>query len=177
LCPTRSFTIAFLSFCRIPHEYLIQIRVIRGQIKKIMKYETETEILDVVRSFENGTISRDKWKHAEHLTVAFYYIKNSLSLAEAADRMRAGIFNLLKSFGIDLEKEMPYHETMTRFWIKSVYDFTKARNGYSVVETVNMVLKNFGDKDLPLRFYSRELLFSDAARGGFVKPDLEDFSK
>ena len=37
-----------------------------------MKYETEKEILDVVRSFENGTIPREKWKHVEHLTVAFY---------------------------------------------------------------------------------------------------------
>ncbi len=60
-----------------------------------MKYETETEILDVVRSFENGTISRDEWRHREHLTVAFYYIENSKFLTEAIDKMRAGILNLL----------------------------------------------------------------------------------
>lgn len=142
-----------------------------------MKYETEKEILDVVRSFENGTISREKWKHAEHLTVAFYYIKNSSSLYEAIDKMRVGIFNLLQSFSVDLDKEMPYHETMTRFWVKVVYDFAKARNGYSVVETTNSILENFGDKDLPLQFYSRELLFSNAARSNFVEPDLEEFSR
>ncbi len=76
-----------------------------------------------------------------------------------------------------MKSEMPYHETMTRFWMKSVYDFTKAQNGYSVVEAVNLILENLGDKDLPLRFYSCELLFSDAARSNFVEPDLEEFSR
>jgi hypothetical protein len=142
-----------------------------------MKYENENEILDVVRSFEDGTISPDKWKHAEHLIVAFYYIENSSSLIEATEKMRAGIFNLLKSFGVDLIKEMPYHETMTQFWMRIVFDFVENKNGYSVVETANLILENFDDKDLPLKFYSRELLFSDAARSKFVEPDIKEFSK
>jgi hypothetical protein len=137
-----------------------------------MKYKTEHEIINLVRSFENGTISRDAWKHREHLTVAFYYIENSKSLDKATDKMRSGIFNLLKSFGVDLEKEMPYHETMTRFWMNAVNDLAKARNGYSIVETVNLIVEKLGDKDLPLKFYSRELLFSDEARKIFVEPDL-----
>lgn len=137
-----------------------------------MKYERENEILDVVRGFENGAISRDKWRHAEHLTVAFYYIRHSKSLTEATDKMRAGIFNLLKSFDIDLEKEMPYHETLTRFWMAAVDNYADGQNGYSIVDTTNLILENFGDKDLPLKFYSRELLFSDEARKGFVEPDL-----
>jgi hypothetical protein len=142
-----------------------------------MKHKTKDEILDVVRKFENGTISRDEWKHREHLIVAFYYIRNSKSLTEATDKMRAGLFNLLISFGVDLEKEMPYHETLTRFWIKSVDDFLKTQNGYSIVETANLLVENLGDKDLPLKYYSRELLFSDMARKHFVEPDIEEFSK
>ncbi len=39
-----------------------------------MIYQTEDEILRIVRAFENGTISRSEWRHAEHLTVAFYYV-------------------------------------------------------------------------------------------------------
>ncbi len=142
-----------------------------------MKYKNENEILDIVRSFENCTISREKWKHAEHLIVAFYYIKNSSSLVEATEKMRIGIFNLLKSFGVDLKKEMPYHETMTQFWMRIVFDFADFRNGYSIVETTNLILENFDDKDLPLKFYSRERLFSDAARSKFVEPDIKEFTK
>ena len=142
-----------------------------------MKYKTENEIYNIVRSFEDCMISREEWKHAEHLTVAFYYIKNSSSLREATDKMRVGIFNLLKAFGVDLIKEMPYHETMTRFWMKVVFDFAKNKNGYSIVDATNLILENFDDKDFPLKFYSRELLFSDAARKDFVEPDKKEFSK
>jgi hypothetical protein len=42
-----------------------------------MKYKTENELLAVVESFEKGTISRDDWKHAEHLTVALYYLSEN----------------------------------------------------------------------------------------------------
>jgi hypothetical protein len=31
------------------------------------------------------------------------------------------------------------------------------------------------NKDYPLRFYSRELLFSDEARARFVEPDIVPF--
>ena len=35
-----------------------------------------------------------------------------------------------------------------------------------------MLRSDVGRRDWPLRFYSRELLFSVAARRGFVEPDL-----
>ena len=33
------------------------------------KYNSESEIYDLVRSFEEATVSRDDWRHAEHLVV------------------------------------------------------------------------------------------------------------
>ncbi len=42
-----------------------------------MKFQNESEILEFVRAFENGTISRSGWRHAEHLTVALYYVITS----------------------------------------------------------------------------------------------------
>ncbi|MDQ6785697.1 MAG: hypothetical protein M3033_02605 [Acidobacteriota bacterium] len=136
-----------------------------------MKYKTEKDILEVVRGFETGTISREKWKHAEHLTVALYYILHSPTLSDACDKMRGGIFNLLKSFGVDLNMEMPYHETLTVFWMRAVVDFKNSKNGASFVETCNELIERF-DKDYPLRFYSNERLFSDEARKEFIEADL-----
>lgn len=141
-----------------------------------MRYKTEDEIVDIVRRFENGTISREDWRHAEHLTVALYYIYNSPSLSDAYEKMRFGIFNLLKAFSVDLSEEMPYHETITRFWMRTVSDFKNSKNGDSIVKTANELLETCGDKNLPLEFYSRELLFSEKARGEFVEPDLKEFS-
>ncbi len=128
----------------------------------------------LVREFENGTISREKWKHAEHLTVAFHYVKNSPSLPEATGKMRNGIFNLLKSFDIDFSKEMPYHETLTVFWMRTICNFAHSTHHASIVEVCNKLIEEL-DKDLPLKFYSRELLFSGKARAEFVEPDLQNF--
>ncbi|MDQ3042489.1 MAG: hypothetical protein M3R11_08965 [Acidobacteriota bacterium] len=86
--------------------------------------------------------------------------------------MRDGIFNLLNTFEVDLSKEMPYHETLTIFWLRTIFDLIKSRNGNSSVKTANEILGLCGDKDLPLKFYSRELLFSEQARKNFVEGDL-----
>lgn len=135
------------------------------------RYTTEKDILDLVGSFETATITRDAWKHAEHLTVALYYISH-FELETATDKMRKGIFNLLRNgFKLDLSKEMPYHETLTIFWMRTVADFSASKNGDSLVNKANELIGKY-DKDYPLRFYSREYLFSDEARARFVEGDL-----
>lgn len=134
-------------------------------------YKNENEILALVESFENGTISESDWRHAEHLVVALYYLWHD-DFETAYGKMRDGIFNLLKSFGVDLTKEMEgYHETLTVFWMRTVAEFRNSKNGAPIVEICNELVEKF-DKDYPLRFYSRELLFSNEARANFVEADL-----
>lgn len=141
-----------------------------------MRFNDEREIEAIVASFEDATIVREVWKHAEHLTVAFYYL-NSHDTVTATAKMRDGIFNLLRNgFKVDLSKEMPYHETLTVFWMLTVEDFNAGRSGAPLLERTNELIDAF-DKDYPLKFYSRELLFSDRARGEFVEPDLAPFRK
>jgi hypothetical protein len=133
------------------------------------RFSTETEIVDLVTSFENGTIQRADWHHAEHLTVALYYLTRH-DVETATVKMRTGIFDLLRSFSINLDREMPYHETLTVFWIRTVADFLGSRNAGSLIETANELVARF-DKHYPLKFYSRELLFSDEARARYIEPD------
>lgn len=133
-------------------------------------YETNEMIVDLVIRFETAAVNRDEWKHAEHLIVALYYSVNH-DLETATAKMRSGIFRLLESFGVDLTKEMPYHETITVFWMRTVYAFAMMRNGNPLAEKAAELVTAF-DKDYPLRFYTRELLFSDRARAEYVDPDL-----
>ena len=73
------------------------------------KYEDDGEIETLVQSFENATIGRDEWKHAEHLVVALYYLSKHDIETGRQDARRH--FNLLReAFKVDLTKEMPYHE-------------------------------------------------------------------
>ena len=136
----------------------------------LRKYRNEEEIYGLLTSFETGTIARDDWKHAEHLVVALCYLRSD-TLDGATSKMRAGIFNLLRAFGVDLEKEMPYHETITIFWMRTAYAYMLMNKDLSFVEKANGLCELY-DKDHPLNFYSRELLFSDRARAEFVEPDL-----
>ena len=66
---------------------------------------------------------------------------------------------------------MPYHETLTVFWMKTVADFNASKNGASLLDKANELVAEY-DKDYPLRFYSREFLFSDEARAKFVEGDI-----
>ena len=135
------------------------------------KYEHEREVLDLVRSFEDATIAHDDWKHAQHLVVALYYVTHH-DIDTAYEKMRRGILNLLEhGFKVDLKKEMPYHETITIFWMRTISEYNDSKNGTSLLDKANEVAYKW-DKDFPLKFYSRELLFSDAARDRFVEPDL-----
>ena len=133
-------------------------------------YKTENDIKTLVEAFENGTVSEAEWRHAEHLVVALYYLSKH-DFDAALKKMRDGIFNLLRAFKVDLSKEMPYHETLTVFWMRTVDDFRRSKNGASMTEICNELTIEF-DKDYPLRFYSRELLFSDRARAEFVEARL-----
>jgi hypothetical protein len=135
-----------------------------------MRYKTENEITNVIEAFENCTISRDAWKHAEHLTVAAHYALNH-EYTTAYDKMKSGIFKLLNAFEVDLKVEMPYHETLTIFWLRTVFDSVKANPNKTLLESANEIIETF-DKDYPLEFYSRERLFSVEARYGFIEPDL-----
>jgi hypothetical protein len=136
-----------------------------------MRYKDDKDIETLVASFEDASIARGVWKHAEHLVVALYYA-SKYDVETATDKMRDGIYNLLtEGFKVDLAKEMPYHETLTVFWMRTVAEFSAASNGSPLHEKANSLIEKF-DKDYPLRFYSREYLFSDEARSRYVEPDL-----
>jgi hypothetical protein len=70
-----------------------------------------------------------------------------------------------------LSVEMPYHETLTVFWLQTVFEFVEANRGKASVEMANEIIEIF-DKDYPLKFYSREYLFSDKARKHFLHANL-----
>lgn len=140
-----------------------------------MKYENENEINLLVESFENGTIPRTEWNHAGHLTAALFYLWND-DFETALEKMRHNLLHHLKAIGVDFSKEMPYHETLTIFWMRTVEDFKNSKNGFSIVEIANELIEKF-DKDYPLRFYSRETLFSDKARACFIESDLRNYAK
>ena len=72
-----------------------------------------------------------------------------------------------------------YHETITQVYIAGVKaHLAEVGMATPLHEAVNaLLLSARGRRDLPLHFYSKELLFSIPARRGFVDPDRASLNK
>jgi len=135
-------------------------------------YRTVEEVFEVLRGFADRTLPRERWTHGAHLTVALWHLLQ-YDWPEAVTRVRAGIKAYNAAHGVRQTPTGGYHETLTLFWMRAVRAFleTGRNEGRSLVALANALVAS-ADRDLPLRHYSRELLFSTEARAGWVEPDL-----
>lgn len=134
-------------------------------------YKSLREIEDVVRGFESCTTTPEDFNHRAHLIVAFSYLYLSqLTVAEAAERMRAGLYRFLDHNCIDRQK---YNETITLFWLKRVRTILdEAEPGRTAVEILNEVITCCGTPRLVYYYYSEERVSSEEAKGIWVEPDV-----
>jgi hypothetical protein len=118
------------------------------------------------------TLPREAWTHEAHLGACLWLLSERPDIdvdAEIADIIRR--FN--ESVGGVNDDHNGYHDSITRAYVAGVRLFLSETTATSLAERVNaMLLSDVGRRDWPLRFYSRELLFSVPARRGFVEPDL-----
>jgi hypothetical protein len=125
------------------------------------------DIEALVRSFEDGSLPRSEWTHASHLLVALWYLSRH-PRDQATRLMRDGVrrYNALHG------RLGAYHETITLAWVAVIGRFLARADGHRPVSELAVALiESCGDKDHLLRYYSEEVLMSDAARQSWVPPD------
>jgi len=139
-------------------------------------YKTDNDIYTLVKAFEERTLLKSEWTHAAHLTVGLYYcFRHPFGVAK--NLVRDGIYWLNDSHGTLNTDSSGYHETLTLFWLKTIWHFLEEnKTEKSLVVLANKLITVCSDAKLPLEFYSHELLFSRAARHNYVEPDLAKFS-
>ncbi len=135
-------------------------------------YGSEEELEAVVRGFESCATPPAEFTHAAHLVVALCYLRGSrLAIAQAAARMRDGLYRYLDHNGVDRQK---YNETITLFWLKRVRGFLdRADTTRTTTDLANEMLELCGNATLVNDYYSKERLFSEEARAAWVEPDLK----
>lgn len=124
------------------------------------------------------TLPRPEWTHEGHLAACTWIVRERTDIA--AEQDLPGIISAYNvSVGGANDDTQGYHETITQVYIAAVRAHLVGRDpGESVATAVNALLTSArGKRDLPLRFYSSELLFSVAARRKFVEPDLLPLSE
>ena len=82
-------------------------------------YQTDEEVLDVVRRFESCELPPADFNHREHLLVALCYLLR-MNDAEALAHIRARIGRYAAAHGVNPSL---YHETITVFWLKRVRSY------------------------------------------------------
>jgi hypothetical protein len=122
----------------------------------------------LARALEQGDLSNLSFPHASHLGVAWVYLHESASIGNAIDKMRATLRRVTAVAG----KPEKYHETITIFWMCVLASLGEV-TGESDLEKILAANPELLEKDFPLHYYSRDLLFSERARTTWVAPDLK----
>lgn len=131
-----------------------------------MPFSTDEEIDELARAFERLEIIPENFSHAAHLAVALRYLTSS-PFAEATQRMRAGLLRLLAHHGID-----EYHETITLFWMRLLKHYLEANGEKPLHAVANGAIERYGRTEYLFAHFSRDLIFSPAARQNWIEPDL-----
>ena len=119
-------------------------------------------------AFHDRSLPEAQWNHRAHLRVAWMHLART-RLDEAHLLMRVGIIRLNLAHGLVETAQRGYHETLTRVWLVLV---GAARQRELCADSAAFIAAHDLGREAPLRFYSRERLFSLAARTVFVDPDL-----
>jgi len=138
------------------------------------QYTDAREIEQLVADFIACSLPCAEWTHRAHLTVGLWHARE-YTPDEALARMRAGIQRYNAACGVVTTATRGYHETLTRFYMALLERYLAGVSDRSDwVAVTNTLVERYGDRDLPLRYYTRERLMSSEARSGWVPPDLRD---
>ena len=118
----------------------------------------QTEFIETARRFLDCTLPAQHWTHEIELH------------RHLPDMIRR--YNL--SQGNENTDTSGYHATLTHFFIEAITDFNKGLSkDISTFEACKELLMSpLSDRDFPLKFYSKDKLFSVKARKTWVAPDL-----
>jgi hypothetical protein len=122
------------------------------------------------------TLPRAEWTHEAHLGATLWLLRDRHDIdvdAEIATIIRR--YN--ESVGGVNDETQGYHDSITRAFVAGIRAHLVDRpRGEPLVDCVNALLgSSAGQRNWPLRFYSRALLNSTSARLSFVPPDLAPF--
>ncbi len=140
-------------------------------------FSSDAEIVRIGEGLLARTLPREDWTHEAHLAACAWMVRDRPDIAPERE-MRGIISRYNESVGGVNSDTEGYHETITQVFIKAVRDHLgEVGRAIPLADAVNaLLLSDRGRREWPLRFYSRERLFSVPARRAFVAPDAAEFA-
>lgn len=140
-----------------------------------MMKKTELQSMEsqIIMPFILKTLPKDQWTHEAHIFTAVWHLL-TYDLAESICLMRSRIITYNESVGGQNTATGGYHETLTQFYLKILDKYLKNSQLYNFDMLCDEIMTNeISDRDFPLKYYSKELLFSVNCRATWVEPDLQ----
>lgn len=118
-------------------------------------------------------LPKEAWTHEAHLATCLWLLLERSDIA-----VDAQIGGFIRRYNVSVggvnDDASGYHETITRAFVSGARRYLARAGETDLLQAVNGLLAApEGSRDWPLGFYSRERLFSVAARRAFVVPDLK----
>lgn len=135
---------------------------------------TEADIERIARGLIDRSLPKPEWTHAAHFAAALWLLRHrgDATLREMPPLIRA--YN--EETGTANTDTTGYHETITLASLRAARAWLAGRPAVPLHLAFDELLASrFGRSDWLLAYWSRELLFSVAARRGWVEPDLAQF--
>ena len=123
---------------------------------------------DFLEAFEACQIAPGDFTHRAHLRLAYCYLAEE-DAERAVTRFREALGRFLHHNVIDPSK---YSETLTKAWILAVHHFMHSCGGTGSAEAFLSKSSRLLDAKIMLVHYTKDVLFSAAARAQFVEPNL-----
>lgn len=118
-----------------------------------------------IEQFESGSIDSDMFGHEAHVYIGWLYVQQ-YELADAIARFDVALRHLTRKLGVPGK----YHATITWIFLLLIAERLCDGEDWQTFRTRNRDLIDESRNTLG-RYYSEELLFSEAARRQFVLPD------
>ena len=136
-------------------------------------FDGAATIREIGAGLLDRTLPRERWTHEAHLA-ASTWILSERSDIDAARDVPDIIRRYNEAVGGVNDDHQGYHETITQIYILAVRAHIGEMGAQTgLLQLVNsLLLSPRGQRDFPLRHYTRDLLFSVAARKQFLPPDL-----
>jgi len=131
------------------------------------------ELNDLIRLFLDRSLPRSEWTHEAHLSVGLWHIRE-YGTAEAMKRLRTAISQLNESYGNANTSTAGYHETITRAYVELLTQFIRRYPDDCSPDRIldDLLASPLALRDALLAFYSRDYLYSSAARLAWAQPDV-----
>ncbi len=139
---------------------------------EVRLFEDDASIVRIGEGLLARTLPREDWTHEAHLAACTWIARDRPEIVAETD-MGTIISAYNEAVGGVNDDSQGYHETITQVYIAGVKaHLAEVGSAMPLHKAVNaLLLSERGRRDLPLRFYSKELLFSVPARRGFIEPD------